>query len=187
MATHSSILAWKNPMMKEPDRLQSVGLQRVRWIQLSDFTFFECLSCRITQSLDLPSISFLYDNSLHWRDSRSHSLILMNLGKALLRNQSDRKSFHSLSWSNWRCCFSRGPTSSTPFLLSFPPHTLLPCTHHSLRHHLHLLLPLLASSPTITVPAELACSSRFSSLPGLLHKDIRKCSGWLLSEFLLLF
>ena len=29
MATHSSILAWKNPMMKEPDRLQSVGLQRV--------------------------------------------------------------------------------------------------------------------------------------------------------------
>ena len=29
MATHSSILAWKNPWMEEPDRLQSLGLQRV--------------------------------------------------------------------------------------------------------------------------------------------------------------
>ena len=25
MATHSSILAWKNPMMEEPGRLQSMG------------------------------------------------------------------------------------------------------------------------------------------------------------------
>ena len=30
MATHSSILAWKIPWTEEPDRLQSVGLQRVR-------------------------------------------------------------------------------------------------------------------------------------------------------------
>ena len=30
MATHSSILAWKIPWMVEPDRLQSMGLQRVR-------------------------------------------------------------------------------------------------------------------------------------------------------------
>ena len=29
MATHSSILAWKIPWTKEPDRLQSMGLQRV--------------------------------------------------------------------------------------------------------------------------------------------------------------
>ena len=29
MTTHSSILAWKNPWMEEPDRLQSMGLQRV--------------------------------------------------------------------------------------------------------------------------------------------------------------
>ena len=29
MATHSSILAWKNPLTEEPDRLQSMGLQRV--------------------------------------------------------------------------------------------------------------------------------------------------------------
>ena len=29
MATHSSILAWKIPWMKEPGRLQSIGSQRV--------------------------------------------------------------------------------------------------------------------------------------------------------------
>ena len=28
-ATHSSILAWKNPWMEESDRLQSMGPQRV--------------------------------------------------------------------------------------------------------------------------------------------------------------
>ena len=29
MATHSSILTWKIPWTEEPDRLQSMGLQRV--------------------------------------------------------------------------------------------------------------------------------------------------------------
>ena len=29
MATHSSILAWRMPWMEEPDRLQSMGSQRV--------------------------------------------------------------------------------------------------------------------------------------------------------------
>ena len=29
MATHSSILAWKIPWMKDPGRLQSIGLQKV--------------------------------------------------------------------------------------------------------------------------------------------------------------
>ena len=29
MATHSSTTAWKIPWMEEPDRLQSMGLQRV--------------------------------------------------------------------------------------------------------------------------------------------------------------
>ena len=31
MATHSSILAWKIPWTEEPGRLQSMGLQRVRY------------------------------------------------------------------------------------------------------------------------------------------------------------
>ena len=29
MATYSSILAWKNPLTEDPDRLQSMGSQRV--------------------------------------------------------------------------------------------------------------------------------------------------------------
>ena len=35
MATHSSILAWRIPWTEEPDRLQSMGSQRVR----QEFTF----------------------------------------------------------------------------------------------------------------------------------------------------
>ena len=30
MATHSSILAWRIPWTEEPDRLQSMGLRRLR-------------------------------------------------------------------------------------------------------------------------------------------------------------
>ena len=30
MATHSSIIAWKNPWTEEPGNLQSMGSQRVR-------------------------------------------------------------------------------------------------------------------------------------------------------------
>ena len=38
MATHSSSLAWKIAWTEEPDRLQSLGSQRIR-TRLSDFTF----------------------------------------------------------------------------------------------------------------------------------------------------
>ena len=131
---------------------------------------------------------FLYDNSFHWRDSRSISLIMMHYEK----RYSGISQIESLPIA-YRGA-TRGaaspvvPPAVQPFpLLSFPPHTLFPGTHHSIRHSLHLLLPSLASSPTIIVPAELARSSRFSSPPGLFHKDIRKCSGPLLSEVLLLF
>ena len=30
MATHSSILAWRIPLIEEPGSLQSIGLQRVK-------------------------------------------------------------------------------------------------------------------------------------------------------------
>ena len=40
MAIHSSTLAWKIPWMEEPDRLQSMGSQRVgHGHEVSDFTF----------------------------------------------------------------------------------------------------------------------------------------------------
>ena len=37
MATHSSILAWRNPWTEEPGGLQSIGLQRARqdWSDLA--------------------------------------------------------------------------------------------------------------------------------------------------------
>ena len=38
MATHSSTIAWKIPWMEESNRLQFMGLQRVRHDR--DFTFF---------------------------------------------------------------------------------------------------------------------------------------------------
>ena len=31
MATHSSILAWETPWAKEPGRLESMGLRRIRY------------------------------------------------------------------------------------------------------------------------------------------------------------
>ena len=38
MAPHSSILAWTIPWMEEPDRLQSMGLQRVGHNQVTSLT-----------------------------------------------------------------------------------------------------------------------------------------------------
>ena len=38
LATHPSILAWKTPWTEEPDRLQSMGLQKSQ-AQLSDYHF----------------------------------------------------------------------------------------------------------------------------------------------------
>jgi len=40
MATHSSILAWKIPLMEEPGRLQSMGLQRVGHDGATSLSFF---------------------------------------------------------------------------------------------------------------------------------------------------
>ena len=43
MATHSSILAWKIPWTVEPGRLQSMGLQRVRYDSAMNTLFFYIL------------------------------------------------------------------------------------------------------------------------------------------------
>ena len=41
MATHSSILVWRIPWTEEPDRLQSMGSQRVR----HDWSVLACMQC----------------------------------------------------------------------------------------------------------------------------------------------
>ena len=45
-ATHSNILAWRIPWTEEPGRLQSMGLQRVRW----DFRVFFLIQILVTSS-----------------------------------------------------------------------------------------------------------------------------------------
>ena len=53
MAIHSSTLAWKIPWMEEPDRLQSMGLQRVghNWATSLSFPFpFLSGPCRCIRS-----------------------------------------------------------------------------------------------------------------------------------------
>ena len=49
IATHSSILAWRIPWTEEPDRLQSMGLQRVGHDRANNtftFHFLLILTCK---------------------------------------------------------------------------------------------------------------------------------------------
>ena len=63
MATHSSTLAWKLPWMKEPGRLQSMGLQRVRHDWATSLSFYNSFWRREWQ----PSPVFLPGESHGWR------------------------------------------------------------------------------------------------------------------------
>ena len=80
MATHSSVLAWRIPRTEEPDRLQSMGLQRVRhdWVINTSFRSFCCsvpksclfvtMDCRHQASLSLTiSWSLLKFMLRQWR------------------------------------------------------------------------------------------------------------------------
>ena len=51
MATHPSILAWRIPWAEEPDRLQSMGSQRVRhdWATSLSFSFGYFIFCQYKQ------------------------------------------------------------------------------------------------------------------------------------------
>ena len=43
MATHFSILAWRIPWIEEPDRLQSMGSQRVGHDRVTNCNYANCL------------------------------------------------------------------------------------------------------------------------------------------------
>ena len=58
MAIHSSTLAWKIPWMEEPDRLQSMGSQRVGHDWVTSLSVYSCPLFLIT-SFSVRSIPFL--------------------------------------------------------------------------------------------------------------------------------
>ena len=51
LATHSSVLAWKIPWTEEPDRLQSMGLQRVRHDLVTKQQQLQTLTLDTSQSI----------------------------------------------------------------------------------------------------------------------------------------
>ena len=59
MAIHSSTLAWKIPWMEEPDRLRSMGSQRVRhdWATSLTLTVHGVLKARILEWFAVPFYS----------------------------------------------------------------------------------------------------------------------------------
>ena len=62
-ATHSSTLAWKIPWMEEPDRLQSMGLQRVRDNSVTSLSLFTFMHWRRKWQ---PTPVFLPGESQGW-------------------------------------------------------------------------------------------------------------------------
>ena len=74
MATPSSTLAWKNPWIKEPSRLQSMGSQsRTR---LSDFTLFHLKSVLIGLTSAMPVVKYGQGKGcprLRWSGSQKES------------------------------------------------------------------------------------------------------------------
>ena len=82
MATHSSILVWRIPWTREPGRLQSTGLQRVKHdlattqittINLRGFFFFFSIC-------PPPSLTFSHEARLSIQEPR----ILVSLAAAIL-------------------------------------------------------------------------------------------------------
>ena len=67
MATHSRILAWTIPWMKEPGRLQSMGSQRVRQTDWLHFYFhFRSICSRVGLLIRLGCVQGLHSLILPW-------------------------------------------------------------------------------------------------------------------------
>ena len=60
MATHSSILAWRNPWTEEPGRLQSIGLQRVRDDLVTETTTKQKIPKTVKDFLTITKGIFIY-------------------------------------------------------------------------------------------------------------------------------
>ena len=83
MATHSSTLAWKIPQMEEPDRLQSMGSQRIRQDWATSLTLIETEGASLVSQTvkNLPAMQETQVQSLGQEDPpekemANHSSIL---------------------------------------------------------------------------------------------------------------
>lgn len=104
-----------------------------------------------------------------------YSVILMDLVKSLLSNRSN-KTFQPIVEKSDELLLMWFHLPIQPFpLLSFPMHALFQY-YPSFAHPLSFVR-YAGLSPTITHPVELACPSRFSSLPCLSHKDLPDCAS----------
>ena len=99
MATHSSTLAWKIPWTEEHNRLQSMGLQRVRhdWATSLHFTYSK--SPRLCSVLYLNSYLWCRQNGLFKKDS----VVLSRPGVKLFGGSSflGKMSSRSTAWHAW--------------------------------------------------------------------------------------
>ena len=65
MATHSSIFAWRIPRTEEPDRLQSMGSQRVR----HSWACTHAQGCQCVHDSVLPPLRGTLDSIMHFLNS----------------------------------------------------------------------------------------------------------------------
>ena len=114
MTTHSSTLAWKIPWTEEPNRLQSMGWQRVRhdWVTSLHFTFHQSLEWRVCPILTtICSNSFLDFMeplmimlssqvllTLHLVRDLKNKLAISILGFIILPEQNTRKKGNFSEW-----------------------------------------------------------------------------------------
>ena len=75
MATHSSILAWRNPWTEEPGGLYSMGLQRTHCpFNLDCLTIFKCRGSGIWVSFELSVLRYT-----HFKSKPGHSVCRMEM------------------------------------------------------------------------------------------------------------
>ena len=79
MATHSSIVAWKIPWTEEPDRLQSMGSQRVGHDWATSLTSLKCVTESLGCAAAINIVNQLYFNKKmnfknHFNNSPPHTL-----------------------------------------------------------------------------------------------------------------
>ena len=101
MATHSSILAWRIPWIEDPDRLQSMGLQRVWHDWATSLSLFHLKSKCTRKSLTLIRYLFIADLFLSQHSVGFFSFSGFLMQGSILRDPCKRKRncWNLIAWS----------------------------------------------------------------------------------------